>query len=528
VTIWADIWTDIWEDIWAADAEPVVAVGNAKFGEKKFGAFKFGATTVDSARFALEVDWDQNGQLDGTREKNLRDWSSERGRQYTISPDGESFEAEETGKFQATFYDPDRRYDFYNASSPLYGMLSGGKLFKMIARTPEDAFYNVMCGFLEEPKSYGDNGVAMATLTGEDGWGFLRDQAGTVTIPLQENIYVDEAMRMILDEAGWPNMWARSLDAGVDLRPYYWVDAKSPAKSLHELAANELGSVCIDASGALRFRSRLSLEDEVLTITHDDCLPNGVRRALPREVIRNVLKVRTTPRSEKALQAVWTLTGTLELNPGETVDEIWAEYEYNGSAVPVKSPVAPVGTTDFLANSSSDGSGTDLTANISVSLYSFSTRGKLAFTNNGLTKAYITSAQIRGIPVAASNATTFQYTDSQSIKQFGPRPFTMQIDQNANIARQYRELLALFMPMAKDFLIVDLIPNPEVQFAVDLGQVIRGRFSVYDVDQAYRVIKISHKNKGNVTRTTWWLEPFMRLFAGAQVPMQVPFQLGGA
>lgn len=497
----------------------------ARFGTFKFGQAKFGESVLDSPKYALEVDWTKVGVFGGTAEFGLREFSIERGRRYTVAPNGEMFEEEETGKFKAVLYDLAGKYNAYNTESPLYGLLSGGKYFRLTFRTVANNIGQLMSGILSDPESFTDGKVPMAGFSGEDGWGFLRDQSGMVTIPLQEAIYVDDAMGQILDAAGWPTVWGRELDAGVDLRQYYWVDARSPARALHELAHNELGTLAITAEGAFRYRSRLSLESDVTTIRHEDCL--SVRRMTPKEVIRNIIKIETRPRSERALQAVWELPGYLEINPGETIDDIWAEYEFNNATVPVKNPLTPVATTDYLAYENSDGSGSNLTANISVTLYSFSTRGRLAFTNNGLVKAYVTWGQVRGIPVAASNTATFEYEDASSVAQFGPRPFTLTIDQNLNVARQYRELLGLFMTSARNYLEVELMPNSEKQYIADLGDVVLGDFEQLGITQSFRVMRISHRHKGVLTFTTWLLEPYQRLFAGVQIPFQVPFQLGG-
>lgn len=491
------------------------------YGERRYGTFKYGPTVPDSAKFALEVDWDADGSFGGSREKHLREFSVERGRQYTVAPNGERFEEENTGTFTAILYDLEGRYDFYNVSSPLYGQLSGGKRFRLSVRTPGNVKRFVMSGLLDEPASFSDGGVQVAALTGEDGWGWLRDQAGNVTVPLQENIYVDEAMRLILESARW--RWGSLLDLGVDQRNYYWVDQRSAARSLHELAGSELGTICVRANGDMAFYARVHQSTDVATLRHEDCI--SVRRATPKDVIRNLVRVKTAPLSVRSQQVVWSLPGELVVNPGQSL-EVWAEYEYNGASAPVKNPITPVATTDYQAWTGSGGTGSNITAQVGVTLYSFSTRGQLTVTNNSVSVAYVT-LQVRGSPIAALSAATFEYQNDESIRQFGPRPFTLVIDQNLNVARQYRDLLGNYLAAAKNFLIVDLLPNPEIQFGADLGDIVRGDFTEYRIDQSYRLIKIVHKHKGNLTRTQWWLEPYVRLFTGVQLPFQLPVQLGG-
>jgi hypothetical protein len=215
---------------------------------------------------------------------------------------------------------------------------------------------------------------------------------------------------------------------------------------------------------------------------------------------------------------------------GETVDDVFAEFTYNNETVPVKNPITPVATTDFNAKANEDGSGADYTANFTVSMYAYSTRAQLSITNNGGTTAWV-YVKVRGNPITKANSVSFGYRAEASIKQFGPRPFNFTIDQSVNIARQYRDLLGSFLTQAKNYLVVDLMPaEPDVQFAGQLGMIIRARLNNYGIDQAYRLIRYSHKfrdKNGIVVNTRWWLEPYIRLFTGVQIPVQVPFQLGG-
>jgi len=498
------------------------------FGKKKFGTFKFGATVLSNPRYGLEVDWGGAALFDGSNEGgNLQDLTIERGRKYTISAEGDSFEAEDTGRISAVLLDEDGRYNPYNTSSPLFGMLTGGKYFRARVRTMSDAIYPLMAGKLDEPISYTERGMGMARLQGSDGWGFLRDQSNSVTVPLQEDVYAEQAIQKVLDAAGWPSLWGSDMNEGVDLRSYFWVDARSPAQVIHELAHNELGNVCMAGDGKLKFRSRTSLESEMIMIEDHDVM--NVQKMTPAEVIRNVINVQSAPRTEQSTAVVWEIPGRLEVLAGETIDDVFAEFTYGNETVPVKNPITPVMTTDFDATQNEDGTGTPYTANFTVSLYAFSTRGQLTIKNSGGTAAWI-YVRVRGTPITKANSVSFGYRDETSIKQFGPRPFTLSIDQNVNVARQYRDLLGFYLTAAKNYLIVDLMPEPDIQFSADLGQIVFANLSNYEINQEYRLIRIAHKfndKAGIVMMTRWWLEPYVRLFAGVQIPMQVPFQLGG-
>lgn len=499
-----------------------------RYGKAKYGQFKYGASALEHPLYALEVNWSGNSLFTGENEARdkITDMSIERGREYFISSDGTTFEEQVTGKFSATLLDETRRYDVYNQSSDLYGQLAAGKLFRMRIRT-STGMKDLMAGVLDEPVAFDDRGMPCVKLDGNDGWSVLRDQANLVTIPLQEGIYVDEAMALILEKAGWSRTWGSRLEAGVDQRAYYWVDSKSPARAIHELAFNELGQVNIAADGAMVFRSRVSLAATVLTLTDDDILFS--RRLTPKEVIRNVLKVKSAPRVEGAVSEVWRMGGELEVEAGAVIDDLWAEFAYNGATVPVKNPLTPVATTDYTAYSATSGGGTNITSNVTVSMASFSTRGKVRVENTGGVKAYVNLLKVRGTPLTANNTATFEYEDRESIRQFGARPFTLTVDQNVNTARLYREILAAYLVEARNYLVVDLMPEPNVQFAMDLGEIVSMQSDKYGVNDLFRVIHISHKFKdrsGIVVNTRLHLEPYVQLFTGVQLPFQLPVQLG--
>lgn len=503
----------------------------ALFGDQKFENFKFGPTTQTRPRFALEVDWKNKSLFSGYNEAiSMYGMSIDRGRSYTISADGKSLQVEQTGKFSALLDDRDGRYNPYNEESALFGHFGGGKYFRFGVRTPGDAYYTLMSGMIDEPVNFVENEVERVRLEGSDGWGFLRNQNNLVTVALREDIYANDAMGLILDAAKYPRIWGRDLGQGVDLKPYFWVDGRSAAAALHELAHNELGTICIDADGRMKFRSRQTSETVLLTLTDADARRNGVTRMSPAEVVRNVITVDSTPRSEESETTVWEIPGRLAVDAGETVDDVFADFTYNNGSVPVKDPVTPEEGIDYDATQNEDGSGADYTSNISISMYAFSTSGRLSITNNGATRAWV-YVRVRGKPITKASKVSFYYEDKASIRQYGPRPFTLTIDQNVNVARQYRDVLKAFLTATKDYLVVRLTPNPEVQFALDLGHVVRGKFDRLGIDRSFRVIRIKHQwldKAGLVTDTQVWLEPYVRLYTGVELPVQLPFYLGEA
>lgn len=504
----------------------------ARFGDKKFGTFKFGPTVLTQPRFALEVDWPGNGYFTGESEgRRMRSLSIERGRKYYITPEGDGFQPQDTGRFAAVLDNDDGRFDPYNTSSPLDGTLGPGKLFRIKVRTPEDAYYNLMSGILSEPTPYDEGAIPKVRLEGADGWKILRDQHNQVTIGLQESIYADDAFRLVLNVARWPSLWGSDLDSGVDQRPYWWVTQQSPSAAMHDLGTSEMGRMWVAADGKFTFRSRHYVDTPVVTLGPLDIIKNGLRILQPVEVIRNVIRVTAKPRAAVATGELYRSDDPIFIRSGETIN-LWAKFSYgNEDNIPAKNVITPVATTDYLVNTSADGSGTNITGSVSATATHYSTESYVSITNNSASSGWITTIRVRGDAIAVSNDIRFQEEDLPSIQSFTQRTLNLESDwlQNPNVARSLALFLKSFIVNARKYLVVDLMPNPEVQFAADLGQEIYVNHPGRNIDEIFRLINIKHEwvdPKGIVTRTRWILEPFEQAdLSGWRVPSQVPMRV---
>jgi hypothetical protein len=505
----------------------------ARYSQRKYGTFKYGTTALSQPGYAFEIDWPGNGSWPGENEASrILSLTIERGRRYFITPEGDGFEPEDTGRFGVVLDNSDGRYDPYNASSPIYDYLGPGKLFRMQVRTATNQQFPLMTGILSEPTPYEEGAIPKVRLEGTDGWQFLRDQHNQVTVGLQENVYLDEAFGLILDEARWPVLWGTDLDGGVDARPYWWVTEQSPSAALFDLSSSEMGRLWIAADGRLTFRSRHSIDTPVLTLGHLDILKDGVRLLQPLDVVRNVIQITAQPRALGALDEVWRSDSAVYIRSGETIN-LWAEFTLNGETVPAKNCLTPVPTTDYLVNTASDGSGTNLTGSVAVAALFYSTQAYLSITNNSASSGYITLLRVRGNPVVTGDPMRFQEQDGNSIQRFQRRTFNLESPwlQNPNVARSLARFLKGFLATTRTYLLLDLMPNPDVQFAADLGQEVHVVLPGRNIDQVFRLVYIRHEwsnPTGIVTRTRWMLEPFEAVDGNywrvpSQVPMKVPF-----
>lgn len=505
----------------------------AKFGEKKFGTFKFGPTVLDWPRFGLEVDWDMNGAFDGYNDGTwMSDMTVERGRRYYINSDGNGFEAEETGRFSADLVDEAGRYDPYNISSPIYPNVGPGRFFRSRMRTPTDQVFPLMAGTIMEPTINNTSGLRQIHIEGRDGWQFLRDQKSQINIPLQQNIYADEAIQRILDTVGWPSLWGVDLDGGVDRQPWWWVEDQSASAAISDLVFSELGRVWVAADGKVSFRSRHFIDSPVATITKTDIRDGSFMPRNTWEVVRNSIRVVAKPRVQQAAGELWRLPDTLRVGFGQTIENVFAEFMFNGERCPATGVLQPVAGLDYIVNSNADGSGIDLTAFFTVSATMFSTAAKLKVINNGTLTGHFILLRLRGAAIAATNSVPVIAEDLASQALYKAiRTFDMATNwvQNTNAARSFATFLKALLAVERPYFQFDLLPNPDLQFSLDLGQQVRLNLPDDGIDDYFRVHYIRHQSRDRglmAFRTTVMVEPSIKFSEDIWVvPHRVPMRV---
>lgn len=100
---------------------------------------------------------------------------------------------------------------------------------------------------------------------------------------------------------------------------------------------------------------------------------------------------------------------------------------------------APVATTDYLANSASDGSGTNYTANVVVTATYYGDTVYYSIANNAANGVYMTLLQARGYGIYYGNSieSTIDDTDSQDSYGYSPFQFDMKYQKDVYLADMY-------------------------------------------------------------------------------------------
>jgi hypothetical protein len=148
------------------------------------------------------------------------------------------------------------------------------------------------------------------------------------------------------------------------------------------------------------------------------------------EDMANHVAVKARTRRETAAQVVAGLQNPVAVSgSGGTVDVTYiVEDQSSGAPLAVKSPITPAQTTDFLCNTASDGSGTNITSDVTASIdsdTSFATRVTARYTNANSSAGYILAgAQLRGTKLDEFAVVEQTQSDDTSIAAYGKRQLT--------------------------------------------------------------------------------------------------------
>jgi hypothetical protein len=478
----------------------------ALYSNALYGSTTYGAPSTPGEMFGICVDWDRRGYYTGRNEaKYLESLTVSRGRRSYIKSNGEGFEQEDIGHIKALIADPDGDYNPFNTASPLYGNLSPNK--RMEANVMHNGIkYPLITGNINNviPLRGLPNKVRME---GVDGWPILRGQKASISMALQEMVYCDDVIPLILDAAGWPPEWGSVLDTGQDIQPYWWVDQKSAAEAIFDLAHSELGRIFIKNTGEFGFKNKFATDAPVATITDADYIYDSLDVTVPWETQRNIVTIYARPRTKLASQVIWNIPTATPLT-ANTEYIFWPDFKYGDASVPAKNVIAPVPTTDFDVNTLEDGTGTDLTSSLTVVMETFANKCKLTLTLAGV-DGYLRTMSVRGEPIVNTSAVTMRA--SSILPNQDNLEFVLDTPWIQSVARatSYVDYLLSYFIQPKQYITLTLKPNSALQFGIDLGDTVRMASTLLGVNSYYGVSYIEHQHtrRDGYTLTTLKMEP---------------------
>jgi hypothetical protein len=398
-----------------------------------------------AASYTLLVDWNNDGDFTDANDDISGDtlsvtWS--RGRDYASALQGRSV----AGKLSAVLINTDGKYSPSNTSSALTGSILPGRTIKLQAGSGSFPYTFPVAfndgvrwqGKLDRIKpSPAASGRRTATLTAFGTLGYLNQfetQLASVT-----SRRTDQAVGDILDDVGWDEADDRDLDTGKTTISRFWISGKKTIDALRLVEEAEAGFVKESKSGQIAFESRYHRLTETASTTSQATFSDAdgaahtftqVVQDDPLGTIINHVEATARTFDTASLAVLWTHpeTGSASptLAPGEakTFEAEFPNPDAANSAMEVDAWTTPAATTDFLLNSASDGTGTNLTGDITVTQSKTAERMAITLTNSATgSSGYLTKLQARGTAVSTKNPCIVRAIDTTSQGIYGERKY---------------------------------------------------------------------------------------------------------
>lgn len=478
-------------------------------------------------RWVLEVDWDGDGAFDGSSEfPNVVAVDIELGRDFKIPKDGNGFAKAKTGRITIKVNNHDGRYNPYNTSSPLYPNIVPGRLFRLRA-VHENTPYAVVVGRVDDILPIGGMN-SFANIVAVDGWQMLERNASVL---IQENQDSDVFINLLLDDAAWPAIWGRDIGAGEETLPYWWADNESSEHALHSLANAELARIWIDGAGIFNFRARSFTPSYEASITDDDIDKEaGFTMPQPWDVVRNRITVRANPLLVQAGVTLWELQGAIAVPNGQS-REIWVDYLYDNENVPAKNVITtPTDYTEFEANTTEDGLGTDLTTGFTNTVEPFSKRAKVTYLNSSGLDGFVLLSKVIGDAIANPYSQSLISESASSIALYGERDFVLDERwlQDVNLARNFSTFIRSILSTPRPYLDCWLLPNLILQLGMGIGKWYQLNLASLGLSGGFEVVHLEHhwkiENAADVA-TRVLFEPAVNLSSTSYMVFPYQFEI---
>lgn len=386
------------------------------------------------ATYLIQVDWNNNGVYTDANEDitgDVRALEFRRGRDFDSSPEGLS----SGGWLKMSLENSTNKYSPSNTAGALTGNLLPGRKVRVQADTT-----TLWTGFIQrimpQPHYKGDK-VCFIEAVGP--LGYINQRR--VSTSMQASKTTGALLGVILDRINWPAA-DRDIDAGKTTVTRHWAHDLQTLEACREIENTEAGFLWEKKDGKIAFDDRHTRFTGT-PLTSQATFSDASGAARPYQAIMhrdnlahifNAFPAEVTLFSVGALAELWRLPESGAASPllSATAGDpnrsktFIARYPVGDSPaqdVAVDAWTTPIATTDYTANAAADGSGADLTADITPPVVG----GKLGqvyestYANSGATPAYLTLARARGTPVSVTDAVRTEEIDSTSRTNYGER-----------------------------------------------------------------------------------------------------------
>lgn len=248
-------------------------------------------------------------------------------------------------------------------------------------------------------------------------------QAG---IAMSTSVTTGTAIGAVLDAAGWP-AGDRTIDTGQTTMARYWTGGKINAlTALREIEETEAGFISESKDGKIVFEDRAhrlaaphtASQASYGTAETENIRFDGIRQRDSYKEIYNDISATARVYDKSGTITLFTFAGNpIEIAAGAT-KTVWAGV----SALDPSYAIIAVdswGAITHSANSASNGSGDNETANVAITKTGFDDTCKLAIKNNAAHTVYLISLSVAGVAVIERDSQKATSEDATSIAAYG-------------------------------------------------------------------------------------------------------------
>ena len=369
------------------------------------------------------------------------------------------------------------------------------------------------------PGTYQDHTVAFLA----KGWFEIAAMTRLDNLPVLVNKAGHEVFQTLIDSVpAYAQPRAIELDASLDVYPYTLDRTRDEQTRLRE----ELVRLClsgIDKSwekgdGTLVYENRgrrvgSTASRDTFTTHHGFEAIRSLANIVNQATVTANPRIPGTPSS-----VMYSLNKPTALVPGEPLLILgpWKDPANPTIRVGAVTLVSLVSGTDYAANTAEDGSGTSLTASLTVNVGLSGNATAFTVTLGGSTPGFLTLLQQRGTPLLNYGATPMEAKDDDSIATSGLRPMSLNMPyQDDLILAQEAAQYIVFTRKGKQMLVNGFVRKVSLGNTAELTRItsreISDRITIVDaqsgVSAAFFIENIRGRVHDGYLETTWGLSP---------------------
>lgn len=367
-----------------------------------------------------------------------------------------------------------------NRNSPYYGFIANGRPIRLYVGFADTEKIQVFVGLTEGVPTI-DEKAKTARFHCVD---FLRQLQ---EVELNEEVILtdartDEGISAVL-QAGGLITSQFDLDYGSTVIPFiYFKKGTKIGKAIRELTEAELGALYMDENGIIRFENRTNWNTKSQSWQFTDSQIYDLSSDDVGKVV-NLVEVFSNTRALEDHQPVFSSGGqalkftddTNSIGAGET-KYAFVNFKDDEGDLPVINITTPTANTrdnsGYEANEMADGSGTDLSASVTVTAVdNFSTAMKLTFNNAGTTTAVINRLEIWADPARIQDNIYVIEKDTASIVSYEEHAIKIENDyiQDEAAATSIAKLVIADKAEIDDEKVMVIPAVPQLQ----IGDIVR-------------------------------------------------------